>query len=256
MQLPRFDLRSAPLPVRLLATWFLVAMGVGFAAAQVNLRWQHGGLDGEDGLSYDDVVFAFHGNPDSTVLTSKIGPGGSMRRYIPLPADQATLETWVAAGAEETAFDAPKQVLDRLCVRCHNPGGVESSASFGPSRSDGATYSDMQRYTVPDRGISDLALARSTHAHLFGMSVLYALAGLAFLGTRVGSRWKAIGVSLPFVAMFLDIGCWWLTKSDPAFAGGVIAGGALLGVSYAILILRPLWDLWGPGPRELPAVGD
>jgi len=249
---PSFELRALPLPIRLLATWFLLAMATGFVAAQVNLRWQHGGLDGEPGLSYDDVVFAFHGNPDSTVLTSKIGPGGSMRPYIPLPVDQEAVRSWVEGGSREEGFPQVKPVLDRLCVRCHNPGGVMSTASFGSTRSDGVTHEDIQRYVGPDRGMSHQALARSTHAHLFGMSVLYALAGLVFVGTRTKRRTKVVFVSLPFMAMFIDIGCWWLTKANPAFAGGVIVGGGLLGLSFAVLIIWPMWDMWGPR-RTAPA---
>ena len=38
MKMPEFDLRSLPLPARLLVTWFLLAMAAGFVAAQVNLR--------------------------------------------------------------------------------------------------------------------------------------------------------------------------------------------------------------------------
>ena len=121
---------------------------------------------------------------------------------------------------------------------------------FAASRSEGATQELVLPMTAPDRGMSYLSLARSSHAHLFGMGVLYALAGLAFLLTETSPRTKAVVVALPFLAMFVDIGSWWLTKLSPAFAVGVIAGGALLGVAFAILILRPLWELLTPGRRS------
>ena len=45
----------------------------------------------------------------------------------------------------------------------------------------------------------------------------------------------------------MDIGCWWLTKLHAGFALGVVAGGALLGLAFAVLVLRPLWEILTPG---------
>lgn len=249
----KLRLRTLPPPGRALAALFLLGMGAGFVAGQVNLRWQHGGLDGEEGLSYEDVVLAFHGDPSSTVLTSKTRDGGSMAKYIPRPEDRTVLEEWVAGGGTEEGFQPVGGVLDRLCIRCHNPKGEMAQVPFAPSRAEGAKYAMVEPTTAPDRGMSYLSLARSTHAHLFGMSVLYALAGLVFLMTDTGRLTKTVVVSLPFVAMFVDIGCWWLAKWHASFAVGVMAGGALLGVAFAILVLRPLWELATPARAGPPA---
>jgi hypothetical protein len=240
-------LRSLPAAARVLIICFLLSMGAGFAAAQVNLQLQHAGLDGRAGLSLDDVVIAFHGREGSTVLTTKIGPGGSMARYIPRPRDREVLESWVASGAGEQGFEEPADVLQRLCVRCHNPLGEMPGVPFAPSRAEPPSLDLVAAVTGPDTGVSYLSLARSSHAHLFGMGVLYALAGLVFLLTDARPRTKALTAAAPFVAMFLDIGCWWLTKLHAGFAVGIVAGGALLGLAFAVLILRPLWELCTPG---------
>ncbi len=250
MAQPPLRLRTLSLPARVLVTAFLLSMGAGFLAAQVNVHLQHGGLDGEPGLSYGDVVAAFAGDPESTVLTAKIAPGGSMARYIPRPDDRATLEAWVVAGAQAETFEEPSEVLARLCVRCHNPLGEMPQAPFAASRSEPPSPELVAAVTGPDSGKSYLSLARSSHAHLFGMGVLHALAGLIFLMTDTRPRTKALVVAAPFVAMFLDVGCWWLTKLHPGFAVGVVAGGVLLGVAYAVLIVRPLWESWGPRGME------
>ncbi len=221
-------------------------MGLGFVAAQVNLRLQHGALDGEPGLSLADVEAAFHGRAGYSIVTSKID-GGSMEKYIPRPSDRGVLFAWVESGASEAEFEAPAEVLDRLCVRCHHPGGEMAGVPFASSRADGASFQLVEPVTAPDGGMSWSALARSSHAHLFGMGTLYALAGLVFLMTDTRPRWKGICVALPFVAMLLDIGCWWLTKLHAGFAVGVVAGGGLLGVAFAALVLRPLWELVTPG---------
>jgi hypothetical protein len=50
-------------------------------------------------------------------------------------------------------------------------------------------------------------------------------------------------VSLPYLAIVLDIGSWWLTKYlDPAFAYVVFIGGAGMGLALTVQIFISLWD--------------
>jgi hypothetical protein len=52
-------------------------------------------------------------------------------------------------------------------------------------------------------------------------------------------------VSLPYLAIVLDIGSWWLTKYlDPAFAYVVFIGGAGMGLALTAQIFISLWDMW------------
>ncbi len=245
MSTASYRLRALPTPLRVLLISFLVMVTAGFTMAHVNLHLQHAHVDGEPGLSIDDVVGAYHGLPGMTVLTSKVD-GGSMQRYIPRPRDKQVLLDWVASGADESAFSDAGEVLDRLCVRCHHPGGEMSQVAFATSRADGAAYALVAPSVQPAGGKSAAALARSSHAHLFGMSVLFALVGFVFLGTDAGVWTKCVSVSLPYVAMAIDIGCWWLTRWTPEFAFGVVAGGALLAAATAWLVGRSGFELLTP----------
>jgi hypothetical protein len=42
----------------------------------------------------------------------------------------------------------------------------------------------------------------------------------------------------------MDIGSWWFTKIEPFFAYTVITGGVLMGISLAVQILLPLYEMW------------
>lgn len=244
-------LRELPLARRLLVTWFLVALGAGFVAAQVNLRLQHELADGEPGMTFEDVVTSFHGRPGDSLLTAKVSPGGSMAKHLPNPADRAALRTWVADGAREDAFAPVAEVLGRRCVRCHNPGGEMRHVPFAASREQAPEFRLVRPLAEASGGMSWAALARSSHAHLFGLATLFAVAGWVFTETSASSRVKAVAVSLPFAALLLDVGSWWLTKIDVRFAVGIVAGGVLMAGAFALLILWPLWDLWVP--RRRPA---
>ncbi len=239
-------LRDLPLSRRLLATGFLVALAAGFLAAQVNLQLQHRGADGKPGMSYDDVVAAFHGRPGSSLLTSKVSPGGSMAKQLPNPADLETLWRWVEGGAREEAFGPVSEVLARRCIRCHNPGGEMRQVPFAESRERAPEFDKVKPLTSPDTGMSWASLAKSSHAHLFGLATLFAVAGWIFTQTGLRERTKAAFVTLPFVALLVDVGSWWLTKLAAPFAVGIVLGGALMGLAFAVLITVPLWEMWRP----------
>lgn len=239
-------LRELELPARLLATGFLLVLVAGFVVAHVNLHLQHAALDGDPSLTVTDVQYAFHGRPGSTLITTKISPGGSMYEYIPRPADRETIEQWVRDGAVEGAFPPVGQVLDRLCVRCHSPGGKMPGVPLAASRSGGAEFELAKPLTAPDTGVSRLALARSSHAHLFGMGMLFAASGAVVLFSDLRPRAKAVLVTVPFVFVLLDVGGWWLTKFDPAAAPVVVAAGGGLTLAAACQFGRSLWELWTP----------
>lgn len=238
-------LRDLPLPQRVLATWFLIAIAAGFGAAQLNLRLQHAGADGDPGLSYRDVVTTFHGTPESALLVSKISPGGTMSKHLPLTEDRKVITNWAMAGARESGFGPIAEVLARRCVRCHNPGGEMRQVPFTAARDRPPDFSRVAALAEPGPLMSEASLAKSTHAHLFGMGTLFAVAGWLFLSSDPPARLRICGVSLPFAAMFLDIGCWWLARVHEGFAAGIVAGGALLALSFGLLIAWPLWHLWG-----------
>ena len=64
-----------------------------------------------------------------------------------------------------------------------------------------------------------LVLAEHDEGAISG-ATLAAVTAAGGLGTDVAARWKTIVVVLPYGAMLVDIGCWWLTKWEPAFAAG------------------------------------
>ena len=55
---------------------------------------------------------------------------------------------------------------------------------------------------------------------------------------------KFVSITIPFLAIWLDIGSWWLTKYKPVFAYAVIIGGLLMGLSLAIQICFSLYEMW------------
>src|SRR4051812_42450132 len=57
----RFTLRQLPLPAKLVVATFLVAVGIGYFSALVQLHLQHGSRNGEPLPTVSDVVERFAG---------------------------------------------------------------------------------------------------------------------------------------------------------------------------------------------------
>jgi len=244
------ELASLSTPAKALLTLFLLAAAAGMAVGAWNTSASLGGADGRPGLSVEDLRRTFHGRPGWTLLASKID-GGSMERHVPIPSERKALLDWASRGARLEDFEPARAVLDARCIRCHSPGGEKGDSPFAASREAGATHPLVVRYTRPDRGMSDAQRATTTHAHLLGMGTLFAVLGFVFLFTNTRRGVKTLVVATPFAGMFLDIGSWWLAILSPAFVWTSIAGGALIALGGAAMILRPLWEMWGPAPKGL-----
>jgi hypothetical protein len=247
---PRGGLRDLSFPARLLVTLFLLGTAAALAAGEGNVLASHAGADGRPGLSWEDLRRTYHGREGWTLIASKVD-GGSMEKHLPVPSERRTLLDWAASGAPREGFAPVREVLDRRCVRCHSPGGEKEESAFAEAREAGARHELVVRYAAPDRGMGTAARATTTHAHLFSLSVLLGLLGFVFLLTDTRRPVKVAAVAVPFGGMFLDVGCWWLSILSPAFVAGIVAGGTLLAAGVAVLVVRPLWEMWGPRPRGL-----
>jgi hypothetical protein len=103
----------------------------------------------------------------------------------------------------------------------------------------------VQKVTKVDTGLSLLALARVSHIHLFGISVLFILTGAIFSLSETPIWFRVTVLVVPYLAIVMDIGSWWATKYyNPIFAYIVLFGGAVMGLAMACQILIALWEMW------------
>src|SRR6516165_8861557 len=159
-------------------------------------------------------------------------------------ADKLTAEErgeilqWVRAGATADGYPKIEPILTQKCAACHS---AQSGMPILPLTS----FEDVQKVTTPDTGVSMLQLARVSHIHLFGISMMFVLTGAIF-SLSVTPVWFRVAVLVvPYLAIIMDIGSWWATKYyDPVFAYIVLIGGAFMGLAMACQILVSLWDIW------------
>ncbi len=220
---------------KLLYSSFLLLTGLAYIMALAYLYTSFEGIDGKPGLSVEDVADNYYGNRSGTRLESALR--GSMASYIEVE-DRNHVVAWLKSGAPESAYKGViKPVFDERCLACH-------SAVSGFQIQDLSTYEGVKQVANVDTGVSLHSLMKVSHIHLFGIALVALGIGLIFRFALLPAWFQHTLTLLPFIAIFIDIAAWFLTKWDPIYAYTVIIAGGLLGVSWALQIIISFYQIW------------
>ena len=228
-------LRTLSVPMRILLSCFLLTVGFGFISAIFYLFLQDVDPHRRMGMSLVPSISAkYYGERDNTRLESALRGAMSGRLSA---TDRDRVIDWLRGGAEAEGFAAIKPILDQNCVACHR-------ATSGLPVPPLTTFEEVKRLAQVDTGYSVLQLARVSHVHLFGISIIFLLTGAIFAMSEIRGVWRTTAVAIPYLAIWADIGSWWITKYEPVFAGVVVIGGTLMGLALAVQIFYSLWEMW------------
>jgi hypothetical protein len=133
-----------------------------------------------------------------------------------------------------------KTILEDRCVKCHAAGGQVEKFPL-------EKYEQVQKFTKVEEAqpISREQLTQSTHVHLLSFSMLYLLTGVIFAFTSLPGFVRCLIAPLPLVAQVVDVACWWLTRSDPRFADGIIIAGGVVAAGLMLHIVLGLFSMYG-----------
>ena len=226
--------------LRALFTGYLLVIGIGLAMSFAQILFTHGMADGRFGLSVDDIVYSYYGNREGSRIEAKLQ--GSMK-LMASEHDRAQIIKWVRNGSNRDEWDAHlKQVVANNCTRCH--GTV-------PGLVDYRTYEGIRTVSQIDEGATVPTLARVSHIHLFGISLIFFFVCFIFsLATGIPDWLRVTAVTMPYLFLTIDVFSWWATKWVPAAAYLTILGGLGYAVSSAFMISTSLYQLWGLGARS------
>lgn len=145
-----------------------------------------------------------------------------------------------------------RSILEVRCARCHDHR-VGGPGSEYPLK----TYDEVARYGDAEgpTGKSVAKLALSTHVHLLGTTILFALSGLLFSFTGYPALLRAVIAPLPLLAFLADVACQWLARLDPPagvlFARTILLTGALVGGGLGLQVLLGLWAMFAAAGRAV-----
>ncbi|MCW8918417.1 MAG: elongation factor-1 alpha [Gammaproteobacteria bacterium] len=224
-----------PLVQRAVYTGTLLTLGLGYLFAMIYVVANHAGRDGDPMLSVNDIVIAYSGSNEGTVLEGALK--GAMSNMLPAEENIAIVN-WVREGNSEEAYNSTiKKIIDKRCVACHNDRNphIPSLQSF-----------DKVMHTAEkDTGMNIFTLVRVSHIHLFGLTFIFFIVSSIFSHAYMRHEWlKVVIVSIPFIAIVFDIASWYITKVFQPFAWVVIISGAMMGMSFAVQFITSIWQMW------------
>jgi hypothetical protein len=229
-----FHFTELPLSMRTLFSATLVVLGIGYLFAMIQIYESHAGRDGKRGLSAEDIAIAYSGSPVTRLEAALSGPMSGM-----LPADErAVIIASLHKGLDQVEFEAHvRPIVDQRCLSCHGGSNPHIPNLKG--------FENLSKVTEMDTGMTIASLIRVSHIHMFGITFIFFLMGLIFSHAYLRPVWlKSVVVLLPFLAIVIDIGSWYLTKIDTAFAWAVIIGGVMMGLSFAFQWIVSMYQLW------------
>ncbi len=236
VRLREIRLNSLTISGKLLCTFFLVCMGIGFVFSQLNVFFSYSRVDGKAGISLQDIVLSYYGQPDVLLIESKLN--GTMREHLENEYDRKSLINWAKRGAKKEKFNEVKGIIIKNCLRCHTTGGESGFAPFDKL----SIVSEI--FTRINHGVSASRLITLSHIHMISIGVIFALSGMIFLFTPVNEKFKTVLLIFPFGALMLDVFSWWLTKLTPVFAIAVFIGGVFTVIGFFIQFMISLKTMW------------
>ena len=229
-------LRTLPVITKVIISLFLVLTGIGYLLGFTNIYMTDNLVDEKPGLSIKDISLTYYGARDKTTLEKAID--GSMRQYFLDKNEYKTVKDWVVEGASEDVWDSEiESIFDASCSTCHS----EATALTGVVTEE---YSDVEKLLTQNSGKSWSRIVGVSHTHILAITPLVFLLVLVLSFTSYPVLLKNIVSIFAFSAVFMDVGFWFLAKLSPFFSIFVLIGGMSLGLSFGLLVLLPLYDLW------------
>lgn len=230
-----FHYSEYPPSMRVLFTGALLVLGLAYMFAMVQTYVSHAARDGSPGLSVQDLIIAYSGSKEDSRLEAALkGPMVDMIE----PDDAASITAWIHNGSPKDGYSETIQpILENNCIGCHD----ESN----PHIPNLTKFDEILELTKSDTGVSVYTLIRVSHIHLFGITFIFFIMGFIFTHALVRPRWlKCVVIGVPFLAIILDIGSWYLTKIHPGFAWVVYIGGIGMAISFAFMWFTSMYQMW------------
>ena len=130
-----------------------------------------------------------------------------------------------------------KPIVAQRCLACHD--------GSNPHIANLSSFDNISAVAQVDTGMSLPTLVRVSHIHMFGVTFIFFIMGTIFSHAYVRPIWlKSAVIALPFLAMIIDTGSWWLTKVNTVFAWSVMIGGAMMGLCFAFQWIVSMYQMW------------
>lgn len=237
-------------------TCLLACLAVGQVAGLQHMVGHYDKRDDRPGFTVDDIKSAYHGLDAPAPLQIALNRGHPEKLKEP---ERKVLLAWLGSGKIVQDYDnpdlgvaSPKEIIASSCLQCH-------SAKLDPAKADPKarmvtldTTEEIKKFASARQVLptpADKVLV-SIHAHAPSMALM-SLAVVVMAGL---SRWprRLVGTltALCGVGLICDFAGMWLARSSEAWIGVLLAGGAAFHLSFSLLVVLALAEMWLPGGKR------
>ena len=227
--------QELPISMRTLFTGALLVVGLGYVFAMLYIFIAHSGADGKPGLSVDDIKITYSGSKETTQLEKALR--GPMSGMLP-QKDLAAMLDWIRDGAIKKTYTASvESIVADNCLSCHDGSNPHLSNLDG--------YENINEVVAQDTGADLFTLVRVSHIHLFGLTFIFFIVGFIFSHAYLRPLWlKSLIIATPFAGVIADVLGWYVTKVYTPFAWVVLIAGAFNGLSFAVMWVVSMYQMW------------
>jgi len=227
--------QELPFSMRTLFTGALLVVGLGYLFAMLYIFAAHSAADGKPGLSVDDIKITYSGSKEVTPLEKALR--GPMSGMLP-QKDLASMLDWIRDGADKKTYNASiDTIVADNCLSCHDGSNPHLSNLDG--------FEKIQEVVVQDTGTDLYTLVRVSHIHLFGLTFIFFIVGFIFSHAYMTPVWiKSVIIAAPFAGVIADVLGWYVTKVYAPFAWVVLIAGAINGLSFAVMWVVSMYQMW------------
>lgn len=238
-QLPELSLAE-----KLVHTGFIFLVGLGLLVAEA---YVYVTIGGKHGLTVQAVAEHYYGKRSSSTLQHVLP---RMMDYADMPAADKSkmiraVRHWVASGEGKSGYiQSIKPLITGNCLKCHSVS--MSKVLHNPPL---ASYEDVKAVAKVDTGMRLSTMLLNGMIHLSTLGVIFWVAGWIFSKARFPNALKYPLIVIPFIAMIMDFGGWFLTHQNPAFVWLILIGGALSCPVALLEMFLSLIQMWFIKPR-------
>ena len=227
--------QELPISMRTLFTGALLVVGLGYVFAMLYIFVAHSGADGKPGLSVDDIKITYSGSKETTQLEKALR--GPMSGMLP-QKDLTAMLDWIRDGAIKKTYTASvESIVADNCLSCHDGSNPHLSNLDG--------FENIHEVVAQDTGADLFTLVRVSHIHLFGLTFIFFIVGFIFSHAYLRPVWlKSVIIATPFAGVIADVLGWYVTKVYTPFAWVVLIAGAFNGLSFAVMWVVSMYQMW------------
>ncbi len=222
METGNFQFSRLAVHWKLMVTGFMIILGSGYLAAVFN-----------------------------AALSVGMSPQAIADHYADKSLTQAEIVMMEKQGFIEEEFsldDEPEEKSMDMSDMKHDMSGMNHDMSGDMMDMDGM---DMGHGKQGDDTLPPQILAQVSHVHLLVFSILFLILASLLCLTQLSNAAKVSGVLLLFAGLWGDIISLNLVRFVSAhFSWLTVAMGTLIGLTFAFIIFRVLWELWIISPNE------